>query len=39
MSSTSVKAAGTTTRLSTVDVNRPPMTAIAIGARKLESAA
>jgi hypothetical protein len=39
MSSITVKAAGTTTRLSTVEVMRPPITAMAIGARKLESAA
>ena len=37
MSSTRVNAAGTTTRLSTVEVIRPPITVIAIGARKLES--
>jgi len=38
-SSTSVNAAGTTIRLSTVEVIRPPMTATAMGARKLASAA
>src|SRR3954469_25029976 len=39
VSSTTSKTTGTTSRLRMVDVNRPPITAMAMGERKLGSAA